>query len=199
MTRQQRQLAILGVLLAVWAGLVGGGVLSHEPQERVPLKNVSGLPQGTSLSSGQGKTKVLRVHLAQLKQSRVERAAASPTSKNIFELHRSDRVVVEAPPPPPSEVDPPDIPPPSPEQLQAESAWAELGQFRYLGYLELGDHGGKREEVALLAKRDVLHTVKRGELIGTGILVAAITPNMVLLRHEAAQIEQQLTLSEEGP
>lgn len=203
MTTQQRQLAILGVLLAVWAGLIGGGLLSPQAPERAPLQNVSGLPQGTSLSSakgkGEGRTTLLRVNLAQLKQSRVQRAAASPTSKNIFELHRQDGVVVEPPPPPPPEDAPPDIPEASPQQLQAESAWAELGQFRYLGYLELGDNGGKRDEVALLAKRDVLHTVRRGELIGAGILVAAITPNTVVLRHQASQIEQQLTLSDESP
>lgn len=198
MTTQQWQIAILSALLLLWAGLVGGGMLSTEAPQRAPLTNVSGLPRGTSLASAQGGAKPLRVNLVQLKQSRAQRAAASPTSKNIFELQRPDRVVV-APPPPPPEEPPPDIAEPSPQQEQAESAWAELGQFRYLGYLELGDHGGKREEIALLAKRDVLHTVRRGERIGADVLVAAITPNTVLLRHTVSQIEQQLTLTEDGP
>lgn len=198
MSTQQRHLAILGVLLLVWAGLIAGGVLSTEAPQRVPLVNVSGLPSGTSLASAQAGTETLRVNLAQLKQNRAQRAAASPTSKNIFELERSDQVAI-VPLPPPSDELPPDVPEQSAEDVQAESAWAELGQFRYLGYVELGDHGRKREEVALLAKRDVLHTVRRGEIIGADILVAAITPNTVILRHTASQVEQQLSLTDETP
>ncbi len=199
MTTEQQQIALFGVLLLVWAGAIGWTMLSTDEPRRVPLANVSGIARGTSLAAGSGNT-ILRVHLAQLKQSHAQRAAASPSSKNIFELQRSDQILVEPPPPPsPPEDGPPDIVEPSAEDLQAESAWAELGQFRYLGYLELGEQGRERDEVALLARQDMLHTVRRGEIIGVGILVAAITPDTVILRHTASQIEQQLTLSDEGP
>ncbi len=197
MTFQQRQIALLGVLLLVWAGVTWWAMASSDDPQRVPLVNVSGLAGGTTLPSDPG-AHILRVHLAQLKQSRAQRAAAASTSKNIFELHRSDQTTIELMPPPPEEF-PTEIPEPSATDTQAESAWAELGEFRYLGYLELGDHGRKREEVALLAKRDVLHTVRRGEVIGAGILVAAITPNTVILRHTASQVEQRLSLTDEAP
>ncbi len=199
MMTRERQIAVLGGLLVVWAGVTWWAMLSADEPQRVPLVNVGGVAGGTTRPSHPG-TNTLRVHLAQLKQSRVQRAAAATTSKNIFELRRSDQIAVVPPvPPPPPDDLPPDIPEPSAQDVQADSAWAELGQFRYLGYLELGEHGRKREEIALLGKRDVLHTVRRGEIIGAGILVAAITPNTVVLRHQASQIEQRLTLSEETP
>lgn len=198
LTPRQRQMAILGALLVVWGGLLAELLLGSDPPKRVPLVNVSGLPRGTSLASNKAGTEVLRVHLAQLKQSRAQRAAASPTAKNIFELERREGTPVELPPPPPVDLEP-EIPEPTAGDMQSESAWAELGQFRYLGYLELGDHGRKREEIAMLAARDVLHTVRRGEIIGSGILVAAITPTTVVLRHTESQIEQELSLTDDGP
>ncbi len=201
MTGQQRQVTVLVVLAAIWAGLIAWQVLSVEEAQRVPLVNVTGLPGGTSLTPVAGGTQPVRVNLALLKASRDERAAASQAFKNIFELDRPEQGVEEPLPPPPPLDDLDDLEsfedaPPAPP---APPAWAQLAEFRYLGYLELNNDLGTQRKVAMLARRDVLHTVQRGELIGTDVRVKLITPTTVTLTHTPSRIEQQLLLTEDGP
>lgn len=196
MTGQQRRVVILVVLAVLWASLIAWQALSSEEVRRVPLVNVSGLPGESSLAAAAG-SRPVRVNLGMLKASREERAAASKAFKNIFELDRPERIVEEPEPPPPpvdelDEFEPIDEPPPAPP------GWAQLAEFRYLGYLELNSEVGARREVAMLARRDVLHTVQRGEIIGADVLVKVITPTTVTLTHTPSRVEQQLVLTEGG-
>ncbi len=187
----RHQLLLLAVLCLIWAGLVVWRVAEWEEPARVPLLNVSGMASGqpapTRLASSG-----LHVNLDLLEASRRLRDATFTIPRNIFAPPRADAApAMNAVQPLQAESNHD-----SPEALPQQAASAELVQFRYLGYMQLGDGLGKRE-VALLVKQEEVHVVKAGETIEERFVVKTITPDAVTLQETGSRVEQIVPLAQE--
>jgi len=187
------------LLGGLWAGLaLWGGVFAPEP-ERVPLKYVTG--QKASREAGRSKAETgLKIRMDLLEAGRRQAEGAFAAPKNIFapllpeKSRERGAVARRTPPPPPSKSEPSPIPPgPTPEELAAQAALSELGQFRYLGYLSRQG----RDEVFLSKGKD-LHIVRAGDTIEPRVLVKAVTPKDVILQETRSQVEKTILLAGEG-
>lgn len=176
---------LLAVLLLIWAVLIIYRVITHEEPRRVPLKYV----KGQSVSSTQVGLKrnpeyVVRVDLL---EERPPVTLGNP--KNIF---APVRAFLPPPPPPPRPPEPPPPPPlPTPEELAIEQARRDLGQFRYLGYLNKGLGGAH----AFLARGEDLFIVGKGQSVSGSIVIKDLNSSYVTLQETTTQIEMRLTIS----
>jgi hypothetical protein len=187
----QHQLLLVTVLCSIWAGLALWRATEWEEPAHVPLTNVSGTVSGQPAPTRRAGTG-LQVNLDLLQASRTLRETTFTTPRNIFAPPRPDAApATSAAQPLPSEPDHG-----SPEALQQQAASAELAQFRYLGYMQLGDAFRKRE-VALLVKQEEVHVVKAGETIEDRFLVKIITPDGVTLQETGSRVEQIVPLAQE--
>lgn len=180
-------LGLLWVGLAVWQW----GALK-EPV-RVPLTNVTG-----PASSGQlTKTKAsgLRVHLELLASARTQREATFTAPRNIFAVPSPDGtfpVGTDA-----VQVSRQDSS--SEQALLQQAAAAELAQYRYLGFLRMGESRMKNKDIAVLSKDEDVVVVKVGDHVEEHLVLKAITPESVTIRDTGTRIDQTVPLSEEPP
>ena len=191
------QVAALFVLGGLWAGLMVWVLVATPEPQRVPLTYVTG--QTASRESGRGKAETtgLKIRIDLLETGRRQAEAAFVAPKNIFSPLRLEEPDgkgaaarrIPSPPPPPSAVPAG----PSPEELAARAAQAELGQFRYLGYLS---RQGREE--GFLSKGKELHIVRVGDTIEQRVLVKAVTPTAVTLQETRSQVEKSVALAGEG-
>lgn len=186
----QKQLLVLLVLGAVWAGLLMWRLVSTEEPARVPLVHVTG--QSAHQTVARGKTGAsLRVDLELLAASRTQREGIFTTPKNIFSLVRSEGPLAVS-----SEQLPIEAPLTPEDELSQQAMVAELAQFRYLGYFYLGSLRQEGREIALLVKNDDLHVVRAGEIIQQRVLVKTITRTAVTLQETHSRVEQTVPLAE---
>ena len=192
----RKQWLLLGLLGGLWAGLMLWTVAVTPEPEHVPLKYVTG--QKASREAGRGQSEAgLKVHVDLLEAGQRQAGRAFVSPKNIFAALPSDELTKKvtaarqkhaaaspAAPPPPG---------PTPEELAAQAAQAELAQFRYLGYLS---RQGRNE--AFLSKGKELHIVRPGETIEQRVLVKTITPTTVVLQEPHTQVEKTVSLTGEG-
>jgi hypothetical protein len=187
------------LLGGLWAGLVLWDLVAEPEPQRVPLTYVTG--QKSSREAGRGKTETgLKIRMDLLEAGRRQAEGAFVSPKNIFtpllmeKFQEKGSVARRTPSPPPSKIEPPPIPPgPTPEELAAQAALSELGQFRYLGYLNRQG----RDEV-FLSKGKELHIVRAGDTIEPRVLVKAVTPKDVILQETRSQVEKTILLAGEG-
>jgi len=189
-----RKKTLLAALLgAVWIGVALWQWDVFKEPVRVPLSNVSGLPPGGQ--AARDKVGGLRVNLALLASAKSQRDATFTAPRNIFAVPRPDgtlAVGAEAPPVVPTE--------PVSEQAVAQQAAAlELGQYRYLGFLRLGEDRKRNKDIAVLSKNEEVVVVKVGEHVEDHLVLKAITPDSVTMRDTGAKIEHTVPLSEEPP
>ena len=187
----KNQILLLLVIGSIWAGLLGWRLMYADDQVRVPLANVSGPATGVAVPHGTPRDG-LRVNLELLTASRTERETTFTAPRNIFAPPRtdqggagdgspqdgSDRTSAE-------------------DALRQQAASAELGQFRYLGYLQVGNTPRQRKPMALLMKNEDLHMVRAGETIEDHVLVKTITPDGITLQETESRVEQTVPLAQE--
>ncbi|HJT22619.1 MAG TPA: hypothetical protein VJ746_19255 [Nitrospira sp.] len=185
MAHNQKKIAALAVLLAIWGGLASWQWLAMEEPVRVPLVNVSGKTSAVQNPGGQAESQ--HVQLEWLSSSRTQREMSFTAPRNIFALPMSveisqavDAVAVEG----------------SQEQ---QSILADLAQFHYLGFVRTGEDRKNKQDVAVLTKNDDLHVVRKGETIDHHVLVKAITQDSVTLEDRDSRVEHTVLLSEEAP
>jgi hypothetical protein len=182
---KDRKVALLALLVAGWLALLGYRVLTHEPPKTAPLIYARGAT--ASPAAAKVSDPALRVKVELLDSPR----AAVDSPRNIF---APVQVYLPPPPPPPPAPTPapppPPPPPPTPEELAAQAARTELGQYKYLGYVEGGGRGR-----AFLSRGKDLFTVARGESLVGGILLKDLTPSYVVLVDPPTQIELTVPLS----
>ena len=186
------------LLGGLWAGLVLWDLLAAPEPQRVPLTYVTGQKSSREASRDKAETGLkIRMDLLEAGRRQAEGAFGSP--KNIFaplvpeKPQEKVSFTRRTPLPPPSKIEPPSIPPgPTPEELAAQAALSELGQFRYLGYLSRQG----RDEV-FLSKGKELHIVRAGDTIEPRVLVKAVTPKDVILQETRSQVEKTILLAGE--
>lgn len=187
----KNQVLLLLVIGSIWAGVLAWQFTQSDEPIHVPLAHVSGQATNTAAPRGtphQG----LRVNLELLAASRTERETTFSAPRNIFA------------PPETSQSGTTDLAPQESadnigpeESLRQQAASAELGQFRYLGYLQVGDTPKKRRPMALLMKNEDLHMVRAGETIEEHVLVKTITADGITLQETDSRVEYTVPLAQE--
>lgn len=185
---------LAAVLLLAWVGLAAWQWGAWKEPIRVPLTNVTGLASTDRHTETKGSG--LRVNLKLLTSAHTERGATFTAPRNIFALPSSDGtlpVANEAA----SQVVQQE---PSPEQaLLQKAVSAELVQYKYLGFLRLGEDRKKNKDIAVLSKNEGVVVGKVGDRVEGHLVLKAITPESVTIRNTDANIDQSVPLSEESP
>lgn len=194
------QKVLLSLLGVVWAGLALSVFVVEPEEQHVPLKHVTG--QKAPRESGRSQAaQTFKVRMDLLDAARRQTEAAFGTPRDIFTPLQAEEPKVKVaagrralPESPAPQDEVPAVPPgPTPEELAAQAAQAELTQFRYLGYLS---RQGRQE--AFLSKGKDLHIVRTGDTIEQRVLVKTVTPTDVTLQETRSQVEKKVLLAGEG-
>jgi hypothetical protein len=187
------KIALASLLGVIWAAVASWQWGARQEPARVPLTNVTGPAALTQ--QGRAKAGGLRVNLELLNAAGTPRESAFTAPRNIFAVPRPDgtlpvgsEIIAPAPAEPASE-----------QEARQQAVAAELAQYRYLGYLRLGEARKKVKDVAVLSKNEEVLAVKVGERIEDHLVLKAITPESVTIRDTGAQVEHTVPLSEEPP
>ncbi|MBI3357543.1 MAG: hypothetical protein HY038_12390, partial [Nitrospirae bacterium] len=137
----------------------------------------------------------LRVNLELLASARTQREATFTAPRNIFAVPRPDGTL-------PVDNEAAQVNQQNPVSEQAslqQAAAAELSQYRYLGFLRMGETRKKNRDIAVLSKNDDVLVVKVGDHVEDHLVLKAITEESVTIRDTGARIDQTVPLSEEPP
>lgn len=182
---------LLLAISSLWAGLLSWRLMNDDDPVRVPLANVSG-PATSTTASRSTQHDELRVNLELLAASKTERETTFTAPRNIFAPPQTGQggtgnLSVQ---------DVSDVAK-AEKLLRQQAVSAELGQFRYLGYLQVGNTPKQRQPLALLMKNEDLHMVHAGETIEDRVLVKSITPDGITLQETESRVEQTVPLTQE--
>lgn len=188
--RRKVMLAIM--LFLVWAGLAVWQWGAWEEPVRVPLTNVTG-----SASSVTAKGSRLHVKIERLASAHTDRETTFTAPRNIFALPSSDGIF-----PVGQEIGGQVVHQDSSSVEDAalkQVVSAELAQYKYLGFLRLGEGRKRSKELAVLSKNEEVVVWKVGDRVEEHLVLKAITPESVTIRDTGANIDQTVPLSEEPP
>lgn len=178
-------------LVLLWAVLVAWQWRFLEKPVRVPLTNVTGPPLAGRYAAAMG-TK-WHVNLGLLASSGIQREGSFTTPRNIFAIPRSDgslplsqatALEYEQNPGPGETVS---------EQVEED----ETTQYRYLGFLRMGESRQKNKALAVLSKGDEVMILKVGDYVDDHVILRAITAESVTMRDTDTRIEKTVLLSDE--
>lgn len=179
---------VAGALILAWAGLaVSQWDLLKEPA-RVPLTNITGPATEGRHSEGSGG---LHVNLSLLKATAMQRDATDMMPRNIFTMAAVEETL------PANSVAIPEQTS-STEALTEQGIVQESGQFKYLGFLRIGEKPLRSKSVAVLRKDDEVLVLKAGDRIDDHLVLKQITPDSVTVRDSGTHAEQTVGLSEEA-
>jgi hypothetical protein len=179
--------AALGFL---WVGVALWQMDTFEEPVRVPLTNVSGVAGAGP--AGKDKAGGLRVNVGLLASAQSQREATFTTPRNIFAVPREDGTLSvgnEA-------VQAADNAPEAQEAVAQQALAAVLEQYRYLGFLRMGENRPNRE-MAVLSKDDEVVVVKVGDHVEDHLVLKAIAQDSVTIRDTGARVEHTLLLTED--
>jgi hypothetical protein len=190
----RRKIILAVVLFFAWAALAVWQWGAWEEPIRVPLTNVT----GSASSAQQTKTKGsgLHVNLERLASVDTDREMTFTAPRNIFALPSSDGsfpVDQEIGGQGAQQDASPDL-----AGLQQVMS-ADLAQYKYLGFLRLGEGRKRSKEIAVLSKNEEVMVGKVGDRVEEHLVLKAITPESVTIRDTGTSIDQTVLLSEEPP
>lgn len=183
-------------LLVFWGALLSYRALFSEGPQRAPLKYVKGAVQTATKKESHSPIKIQTELLSQ---------APPPLPaevKNIFAP-----IPASKPPAPPRAVAPRPVPPPTAEpglppppvimgptaeELALARARADLGEIRYLGFLDRGN--GKQE--GFFSRRQETVIGEKGGLLFSRFLIRELSSSVAVLADKDTQAEVTLQLSE---
>jgi hypothetical protein len=179
-------------LIFLWAGLaVWQWRLLQEPV-RAPLTNITGSPS-LEREVDRGRTG-LRVNLGLLASMGLQRQATFTAPRNIFAVPRSDGTFAAEGAS--TSVNQPSA---SGETLMQPENALELEQYRYLGFLRVGEGGRKNKDIAVFRKDDEVLVLKVGDRVDDHRILKAINSESVTIRNTGTHIDRLMPLSEESP
>lgn len=191
MDAKQKALIAIG-LFALWGGMAYWQWGARPDPVRIPLANISGpaSPLGRSISRTGG----LRVHLEQLASARTQREATFTAPRNIFVAPGSDGILPAAGDGseggPTNQV--------SEQALQQQAASLELDQYRYLGFIRMGESASSTGNTAVLSKDEDVMVGRVGQHLERHLVVKAITSESVTLRDTHARVDHTILLTEDA-
>jgi hypothetical protein len=194
MTMDAKQKSIAAaVLLLAWAGLaVWQWGMWKEPR-RVPLTNITGPAAAARAAKHTGNG--LHVNLERLTSARDQQQMSFATLRNIFALPSQDGTL-------PNPADTPAATQPDLTPAQAllqEAVSTELAQYKYLGFVRMGERSQQRKPIAVLSKNEEVVIGKVGDRVEDHVVLTAVTPESVTIRDTGTGVDQTLPLSEEPP
>lgn len=217
----KNQVLLLSALVVFWVGLLMWQFSHSTEQERAPLKHVSG-PIVANRAPVAVPNPGLQVHLERLAAIKGQREATFSTPRNIFAglLPPVQPAAVPAPAPrrgrsrgpakaaapPPAPVEAPAEPAveeekekgPTPEEIERLRIATELNQFRYVGFMAVGDGPQKKKTMAVLVKNEEMHVVQVGETIAGEVLVKSVSATEITLQDVGSKITQVIPVTDES-
>ena len=194
MDATRKTVMAIGLVLA-WGGLAYWQWVALPGPVHAPLVNVSGPPGETAraLSPSGG----LRVHLEQLATARTQREATFTAPRNIFAVPSSGGPSSGAG----DEAGANGSAQVSEQELQRQAAALELAQYRYLGFVRMGEFVASTADTAVLSKNDDVMIGRAGQYLERHLVVKAVTAESVTLRDTQARIDHTVPLTEDvgGP
>jgi hypothetical protein len=215
----KNQVLLLTSLVVFWVGLLMWQFGHSTEQERMPLKHVSG-PIVANRASVAVPNAGLQVHLERLAAIKGQRDTTFSTPRNIFAslLPPVEPAAVPAPAPrrarsrgpakaaapPPAPIEVPAEPAveeeqgPTPEEIERLRIATELNQFRYVGFMAVGDGPQKKKTMAVLVKNEEMHLVQAGETIAGEVLVKSVSATEITLQDVGSKITQVIPVTDES-
>jgi hypothetical protein len=181
------------VLLLAWAGLAAWQWGTWAEPRRVPLTNVTGSPIVARAAVHPGTS--MRVNLDRLTSARDQQQMSFATLRNIFALPSQDGTL-----PNPAETMAtmePDLT--TAQALLQQAVSTELAQYKYLGFIRMGERPLQRKPIAVLSKNEVVVIGKVGDRVEDHVVLTAVTPESVTIRDTGSGLDHTLPLSEEQP
>ncbi|MBH0194142.1 MAG: hypothetical protein HP494_00760 [Nitrospira sp.] len=189
-TRRKVMLTI--VLLLAWAGLAVWQWGTWEEPIRVPLTNVTGSASSARQTTAKGSG--LHVKIERLTSAHTDRETTFTAPRNIFALPSLDGIF------PGGQVTGEQVvhqDSSSEDAALKQAVSAELAQYKYLGFLRLGEGRKRSKEIAVLSKNEEVMVGKVGDRVEDHLVLKTITPESVTIRDTGANIDQTVPLSEE--
>jgi hypothetical protein len=179
-------------LIVLWAGLaLWQWRLLQEPV-RVPLTNVAGPPSANRHAETGGTD--LRVNLDLLASTGLQRQTTFTVHRNIFAVPRPDGTIA-------AENDPASgnqAGSGSAETSTQQQDASELEQYRYLGFLRVGEGRRKNKDIAVLKKDDEVLVLKVGDRVDDHLILKAINSESVTIRDTGTHVDQTVSLAEKA-
>lgn len=191
MDMQRKTLIAIG-LVVLWGGLAYWQWGALPAPVRRPLINVSG--PASSLARSTPRTGGLRVHLEKLASARTQREATFTAPRNIFSPVGLDGTV----PVPSDGSDGGQSQQVSEQALLQQAASLELDQYRYLGFVRMGESAKSIGNTAVLSKNEEVVIGRVGQQLEPHLLVKAVTSESVTLRDTRAHVDHTVPLSEDA-
>lgn len=183
--------SIAVVLFLLWGGMAVWQWGFLEEPVRVPLTNVTG--PAASGRQADGRRGGLHVALDLLSATGIRREATFVTPRNVFAGPSAEGTL-------PSTTDAVPVSQEgasSTEGITEQAGAMESGQFRYLGFLRMGEGRGRNQDMAVLSKDDEVLILKVGDRIDRHLVLKAISSERVILRDSGTRVDQTVVLSEE--
>lgn len=176
-------------LILLWGGLAAWQWWLLEEPVRVPLTNVTGQPSVGRHDVTEATS--LRVNLHLLASTGLQRQAIFTVPRNIFSMPRPDGTSA-AGTTPASEG--------QPDSASAETSGdtSELEQYRYLGFLRVGEGRRYNKEIAVLRRDDEVLVLKVGDHVDDHFILKAINSESVTIRDTDTHMDQTVSLSEQS-
>ena len=188
----KKKTVLAASLIVLWAGLaVWQWRLLQEPV-RVPLTNVTGHSYvGRHVETGRTG---LRINLDLLASMGLQRQTTFTVPRNIFSVPRPDGTFA---------VESDSASMNQPGSASAETSTkqvdaVELEQYRYLGFLRVGEGRRKNKDIAVLKKDDEVMVLKVGDRVDDHLILKAIDSESVTIRDTDSHMDQTVSLSEES-
>jgi hypothetical protein len=178
-------------LIVLWVGLAAWQWRFMEEPARLPLTNITGFASSGHQVERMGNS--WRVNLGLLASAGFQREARFTAPRNIFAVPRPDGslplsqslALENAQESVSNEI--------VAEQVEAE----ESAQYRYLGFLRMGESRQKNNAMAVLRKNDEVMMLKVGDHVDNHLILRAITAESVTMRDTETRIDKTVLLSEE--
>lgn len=187
----KRKALIATGLVAIWGGLAYWQWVAMPDPVHVPLANVAGKAalSARAISPSGG----LRVHLEQLASARTQREATFTTPRNIFAVPGSDGTLSVVGDVVGGQAAPDQV---TGQALEQQAASLELAQYRYLGFMRIGEFANSKRNMAVLSKNDEVVVGRAGQHLERHLVVKSVTPESVTLRDLQARIDHTVPLTE---
>ncbi len=179
-------------LLLLWAGLaVWQWRLLQEPI-RVPLTNIAGHPSVGQRAATGGTALHVNLHL--FTSTSLQRQATFTVPRNIFSIPRPDGTFATG-----NDLASVNQPGSSSAEISTEQEEKlELEQYRYLGFLRVGEGRRGNKDIAVLKKDEEVLVLKVGDRIDDHLILKAINSESVTIRDTGTHVDQTVSLSEKS-
>lgn len=179
-------------LIVLWAGVAVWQWRLLQNPVHVPLTNVTGHPSVGRHAEAGGAG--LHVNLDLLASTSLQRQATFTVHRNIFAAPRPDGTFV-AENGSASRTHPGSA---SAETSTEQEEKFALEQYRYLGFLHVGEGHRENKDIAVLKRDDEVLILKVGDHVDHHLILKAINSESVTIRDTGTHMDQRVSLSEES-